>query len=285
VGQGLVEAYSHTLGSVSYFDDPDLATERVTVRSSLSTELSGLRLTLLPHLLDALSLNLRHGAASVRLFEVGKVFRRASRGFDEPRHVAGVLSGDGSEYKTAKGVVENLFNALRVTGVSFRPSTGWSLHPARTAEVFVNGDRLGYVAEIDPYAVLEHLELPPSSGRIAAFELDAERLRTLSGKVETNRYSPIPKFPAVTRDLALLFDLSVTYGSVEQTVRIALGELLEDVELLSVYTGDRVPDGKKSVAIRLSLRSMQRTLTDHDAEIAVTAARDALTNDLEAELR
>jgi phenylalanyl-tRNA synthetase beta chain len=286
VGQGLVETYSHTLGSVSPFDDPEIVGLRVEVRSSLSNELSGLRLSLLPHLLDALALNLRFGAGAVRLFETGKVFRiNPAGGFDEPRHVASVLTGSQADYATAKGIAENILEALNIKTAVFEPFHRHAMHSGRCANVIADGQSIGYVAEMDPYLVTEFLELPPSSGRIAVFELDVEKLRYLYDQLSKRTYIPLPKFPSVTRDIALLYDLGVTYGAMKLVIEETAGELLENLSLLSIYTGDRVAAGQKSVAIRLTFRSKTRTLTESDAESAVNAVKSALAEKLAAKER
>jgi phenylalanyl-tRNA synthetase beta chain len=286
VGQGLVEAYSHTLGAASPFESSNTAGERVTVKSSLSKELSGLRKTLLPHLLDALALNLRHGAQTVWMFEVGKVFTKEGIGqFTEDRHVSAVTCGGGADYSTSKGLVENLLLALNITGVEFQSEPVACMHPGRSANVVVDRIALGYVAEIDPFQASKYINLPPSTGRIAVFELDAEKLRKIASQHALRRYVSLPKFPSVTRDLALLFDLSVAYGSIETVVKEAAGELLEAVSLLSVYTGEKIPAGKKSVAIRLVLRSNEATLTEQAAEKTVGAVREALVERSAASVR
>jgi phenylalanyl-tRNA synthetase beta chain len=285
-GQGLVETYSHTLGSDSPFDDPSFASQRVVVRSSLSSELSGLRVTLLPHLLDALALNLRHGAGIVRLFETGKVFlRNGDSGYEEPRHISAVFSGGGADYSSAKGLVENLLDSLNIKNVSFVASGRFGMHPRRCSDVVADGIKAGYVSEIDPYLASEQLELPPSTGRIAAFELDVEILRTLHERVAVGSYEALPKFPSVTRDIALLYGLDVAYGEIKEIVAEAAGILLEEISLLSVYTGDRVAAGYKSIAVRLTLRSRTRTLTESDAEAIVTAVKQALTEKFAAKDR
>jgi phenylalanyl-tRNA synthetase beta chain len=287
VGEGLTEAYNHTLGSTSFFDAPTDALSRVAVRSSLSSELSGLRLTLLPHLLDSVALNLRHGAHTVRLFEVGKVFNKSPEGgFSEPRHVAAVLCGGVADYATIKGVAENLLAALDITSFDFVPSQRWAMHPGRTSDVKVAGVTVGFVAEVDPFEVSEHLQLPPSIGRVATFEFSAQLLRVASeDHAVVRRYVALPKFPIVTRDLALVYGLDIPYGAIKKIVELSAGSLLEEVQLLSVYVGDKVSTGKKSVAVRMTLRSLTRTLTEADAETAMAAARDALITDLQAEQR
>lgn len=286
IAEGMTEAYNHALAAPSEFDDPKLAPYRAQIRLALSAELSGLRLSLLPHLLDNLALNLRHREPDVRLFEVGKVYRALGKGdYREPYRVGGVLTGEGVDYFTAKGVVENLLAALHIEGASFAPAERHAMHPGRTAEIGVGGKTLGFVAELDPDAVKEHLDVPASTGRIACFELDGDLLRELAREAGTKPYQPPARFPSVTRDLAMLYDRETPYAQIEATVKASAGDLLESVSLLSVYTGERVAVNRKSVAIRLVLRAPDRTLTDADADSVLAAVQSALAEQLGAEMR
>jgi phenylalanyl-tRNA synthetase beta chain len=277
IGQGLTETYSHTLSAPSPFDDPAFESERVSIRLSLSAELSVLRRSLLPHLLDALALNLRHRQTTLRLFEVGRVFKQpAPHDYREPRRVAAIVTGEGLDFFAAKGVVENLLTALHLDQVAFKSSTRHAMHPFRCADVFVNDEAIGFVAEVDPGEIARSLDVPQATGRIACFELDGDALRSLSESAQARRYKPLPKYPSVARDLALLFDDATPYGGIEAVIHGASGGILESVTLQSIYIGTGVPEGKKSVAVRLTLRSQERTLTDADAEAALASARAAL---------
>ncbi|HEY3329797.1 MAG TPA: phenylalanine--tRNA ligase subunit beta [Capsulimonadaceae bacterium] len=286
IGQGLTEAHTHTLGAPSPFDDPDTDASRVRIRTALSAELSCLRQSLLPNLLAVTALNLRHRQPFVRVFEVGKTYRTDGPGkYAEPRRIAGVLTGDGADYVTVKGVVENILAALMIDGVSFTKSSLHGMHPGRCATILLGGRPVGSVAELDPDMVREHLDVPSSTGRIAVFEMASELLRELAVAGDLAEYVHPPKFPAVTRDLSLDYDIATAYGDISATAHEAGGDLLVSVNLVSVYTGDKVAAGRKSVAIRLVLRAADRTLTDADADGVLAAVQAALTAKVGASLR
>ena len=276
IGLGLSEALTHSLAAPSPFEDPREEVRRVTIRQALSAELSGLRQSLVPNLLDALARNGRQRQTSVQLFEVGKVFSRGEVAgeYMETRHVAGVLTGPDTDFFTAKGLVESLAAALHLPGLAFAADTRPQMHPARCAAISLPGKVIGYVAELDPDAVKDYLDVPATVGRIAVFELDADAL--LPALQQTHRYKLLPRYPAVSRDIAALVNDSVPYALLETTAREAADSALtEAIGLQSVYTGERVPAGKKSVALRLTFRAADRTLTDAEVD-AQMAAVDAL---------
>lgn len=297
-GMGLHEVFTHTLAPVSPFDDPSALPSRVAIRSALSAELSGLRMSIVPNILDVAALNLRQKQADVRVFEIGKTFRLDAKPgvYVEDRHVAGALTGQESQrgwaeadrkpvtFYTAKGVVESLLTVLRVPTPTFKPATVHGMHPGRSAIVEVGGKKIGYVAEVDPDMVKRDLDVPASVGRIAVFELNVQELMALS--VDNRRYRPLPRYPSISRDLALVVDLSANYGEIERVARAASDEaLLEDLAVQSVYTGDRVAAGKKSVAIRLTFRAGDRTLTDAEVDTQVAAVENALVDSVGAARR
>lgn len=285
-GLGLTEAYNHALAPPSAFDDPRLIPYRAKIRMALSAELSGLRLSLLPLLLENLALNMRHRAADVRLFEVGKVYRALGKGdYREPYRVAGVLLGEGIDYFTAKGAVEGLLAALHVDGAEFSPEERHAMHPGRCADLSLCGQAAGFVAELDPDTVKEHLDLPASAGRIACFELDADLLQKLAREAQSRQYQPPPRFPSITRDLAMLYGRETHYADIEKAIKGSAGDLLESVSLLSVYTGERIAINRKSVAVRIVLRAPDRTLTDADADAVLAVVQLALSESFGAEAR
>ena len=286
VGFGLSEALTHSLAAPSAFDGPNLADRRVTIRQALSAELSGLRQSLLPNLLDALARNARQRQADIRLFEVGKVFELGEKlgQYREPRRVAAVLTGPNIDFFTAKGLVEALASALHLPGMTFSADERPLLHPGRSASVLLDGQPLGYAGEVDPDAVQEHLDVPASVGRVAVFELDADLLLFYADPAL--RYTPLPRFPAISRDLAVVVELATPYGLLEATAWEAVSaELTEAITLQSIYTGERMAEGKKSVALRLTFRAPDRTLTDAEVDAQVANAERLLTERVGAEKR
>ena len=286
VGEGLSEAMTHSLAAPSAFDDPRAEATRVKIRQALSEELSGLRQSLVPNLLDALARNVRQRQPDIRLFEVGKVFARGvgEGSYEEPRRVAAVLTGPNADFFTAKGLVESLAAALHLPPLAFAAETRPAMHPGRCASVSLPGQLLGFVAEVDPDAVQSALDVPAGVGRVAVFELDADAL--LPYLDPALRYYALPRFPAVSRDLAVVVDLATPYALLESTVREAVDSaLIEAIRLQSVYTGERIPEGKKSVALRLTFRAPDRTLTDAEIEAQVAEAASLLAAQAGAERR
>ncbi len=284
IGLGLSEAMTHSLAAPSPFEDPREENRRVTIRQALSAELSGLRQSPVPNLLDALARNLRQRQPEVQLFETGKVFRKGESvgSYVETRHVAAVLTGPSVDFFTAKGLVESLMTALHIPGLAFASETRPQMHPGRCASVSISGQTIGYVAEVDPDAVKAHLDVPATGGRVAVFEIDADAL--LSYTDRTQRYTPLPRFPAVSRDIAVVVDLATPYALLETTARDAAdAALTESLGLQSVYTGERVPPGKKSVALRLTFRAPDRTLTDAEVDAQMAAVAALLTERAGAE--
>ncbi len=285
IGLGLSEILTHSLAAPSPFDDPQEAGRRVSIRQALSAELSGLRQSLVPHLLDVLARNLRQRQTDVQVFETGKVFARggAEGEYDEMRRVAAALAGPAVDFFAAKGVVEAWAKVLAVP-VTFAAAERAQMHPGRCASVLVAGQPIGYVAEVDPDAVAAHLDAPASAGRVAVFELDADAL--LPFLDAPRRFHALPRFPAASRDLAAVVDARAAYARLESAAREAANpDLLEGIGLQSVYTGERVPTGKKSVALRLTFRAADRTLTDAEVEAQVAAVAEALATRVGAEQR
>ncbi len=286
IGQGLSEALTHSLAAPSVFNDPALAERRVTIRQALSAELSSLRQSLVPNLLDVLARNARQRQADIRLFEVGKVFALGDKPgqYQEPRRVAAVLTGPNIDFFAAKGLVEALASALHLPSVTFTAEERPQMHPGRTASVLLEGQPLGFVAEVDPDAVQEHLDVPAALGRVAVFELDADLLLTYADP--PLHYAPLPRFPAISRDLAMIVDVNTPYGLIESTAREAVSAALtESITLQSIYTGERVAAGKKSVALRLTFRAPDRTLTDAEVDAQVADAERLLGERVGAEKR
>ena len=286
IGLGLSEAMTHTLAPPSPFDAVGTASQRVEIRQALSAELSGLRQSLVPNLLDALARNLRQRQADVRLFEVGKVFTLGDGPgkYLEPRRAAAVLTGGSADFFAAKGLVESLAAALHLPPLTFTAAERPLMHPGRCASVSLGGQPLGFVAEADPDALKEYLDVPATTGRVAVFELDADVL--LAYADPALRYTPLPRFPSTARDLAVVVDLETPYGLLEAAAREAVNPALtEAISLQSIYSGERIEEGKKSVALRFTFRAADRTLTDAEVDAEVAAAAKLLGERVGAERR
>ena len=251
----------------------------VEIIRPLVSEQSQMRRDLLPGLLRAVAYNKDHGVANVHLYEIGRVlFGRANKSVpNEPTFVAGVLSGawdDDSwnrkflelDFFDAKGVVEELLDALRITKVRYRVADpekfGW-LQPGRAAEIVVRGATLGWVGNIHP----ESLQRFGIDEPVVAFELSVETLLRLAQ--DQLPYQDVPTLPGVDVDLAIVVDESATYEQLVQRITSAGGKLLRDVRLFDVYRDPvRVGPGKKSMAFSLTYRADDHTLTSKEVEKA-----------------
>jgi phenylalanyl-tRNA synthetase beta chain len=298
VGRGLYEAVGWTFTSPEIaerlrLDPADPRRRAPLIENPLSEELALLRTTLLGSLLDSAARNVARGMHDLRLFEVGTVFglpeasgeSDASEpkgpldplretGVDEHRALAALLSGRLHEpswavpepiiadFFAAKGVLEALASALRVDDLVLVSEQAAArqpfLHPTRAASVQIGrGQAIGWLGELHPL-VAEAWDLP----RASCFELDLDLL--VAGAAGVTAYEDLIGYPPLRQDLAVILPQDVSAARVQAAVRRAAGELLRDVHVFDLYTGPQVGEGRRSLALALSFRSSERTLTDED---------------------
>lgn len=245
-----------------------------------------LRTSLIPGLLTAVRRNLDLGARSVKLFEVGHVFRLGEP-VDEREHVAVVLGGlvgeglhaEGREQDVldVKGVVEFLLDGLRV-GWTLEVPAEPPLHPGRSGIVTVAGRRAGVFGELHPLDA-SRLGL---TGRVAVAELDVS---SISAEPVAVTFRDVPRFPPVRRDLAFVVPAGVSAGMLQAALDDAGGSLLDRSTLFDVFAGGAIPEGRTSLAFALEFRAPDRTLTDDEVEPVVIAIVDRVRSEFGAELR
>ena len=251
----------------------------VKIINPLVADQAQMRRSILPGLLRSAAYNLDHGVDAVALYEIGRVFLGHENKSQpaEPSFVCGVLSGrrddewcqkfEDYDFFDAKGVVEQLLLALRVTKVRFKVADpkayGW-LQPGRAAEVYGNrGELMGWVGNVHPKALGAFGVDAP----VVAFELSVESLLRLAHRELP--YVDVPTLPGVDVDLAVVVDESVTCEQLEQRIKSAGGKLLANVRLFDVYRDPvRVGPGKKSMAFSLTYRSVDHTLTSEEVDRA-----------------
>lgn len=295
VRAGLQDVLSHSLAAPSPLATESEVAQRVAIRSALSPELSSLRTSLLPNLIEIAARAHASGMRDIVVFEVGPVYQKRDDGYAEPLRVSGLLSGsampNGWSLKPgelpidlfhAKGVVEELLGALGLASTAeFAPGEHPITHPGRTAHVFVEGENIGLVAELGE-ATVEGYDLPR---RVYVFDLDGDALERLSRGAVVG-YTPLPRFPAIVRDLAPVLDASLPYARVASVAREAAGPLLSDLRLVDVYEGSaQLGEGRRALTLRLTFRALERTLRDAEIENALADVRNALAATLGADLR
>ncbi|GIO04705.1 phenylalanine--tRNA ligase beta subunit [Brevibacillus reuszeri] len=298
IGAGLNEAISYALVHPDRVEEVSGLHQKtvkpISLLMPMSEEHSVLRTSLIPSLLQTIAYNKNRQNQDVGIFELGRVFLTAEEALtqlpDERLYVAGALTGQwlppnwmGAkqpvDFYQAKGVVESLLARLGIKAAEYKATAELAgMHPGRTAEVWVGEQRLGYLGQVHPGT-----EKAYDLSETYVFQLDVAELIAVAAEV--GHYNPLPKFPAVTRDLALVVDRSVPAGNLEKAIRNAAGSLLESLTLFDVYTGERIAEDKKSMAFALVFRHAERTLQDEEIQQVTTAVIEALKNDTGAELR
>ena len=292
-GYGFQEIISYSLTSWEMLnklspDDRPLEPVPLRVANPMTAEQEYLRTNLRANLLTALSANRRHEEGGIKLFELGRVYLPRLQDLPDEREIlCGLLSGPGFEkswqggdqpldFYQAKGIVEGLLSQLDVAA-SFEHSLDGSLHSTRQAAIIVGSSKLGVVGEVHP-KVLENFEITE-----VAYLLEIDLSVLLPLTISPRMFRPIPRFPAVVRDVALLVGDAVTN---QQVIDVIKGfPLVEQVTIFDVYSGEQVPRGKKSLAYRITFQSPAHTLTDDEVNGVQRQILDKLAGDLGASLR
>ncbi len=261
----------------------------LTLANPLSAELSVMRASLWPGLVQALRQNLARQQGRVRLFELGLRFRPCGDELHQEPMVAGTIlgpvlpeqwgaSGRDADFFDLKADVEALLAAAGCAGeTSFVPARHPALHPGQAARIERAGRAVGWLGSIHP-SLAARLDLPAA---VQLFELATDGL----GGAPRPAFTPLSKFPSIRRDLAIVVDESVPFEAIARSAREAAGELLRDLVLFDVYVGEKVDSGRKSVALGLILQATSQTLTDEDVAAVVARVLDALRTELGVELR
>ncbi len=283
---GYDEIITYSFISPTYYDKIDLPKDSalrdsLKILNPLGEDTSIMRTTTLPSMLEILTRNYNFRNKSAKLYELGRVyFKRADGLADEPKVLTLGAYGDGMDFFALKGAVEAVLKQLRIENVRFLADCeNPSYHPGRCAKVF-SGDRLlGVLGQIHPHVAGNY----GVDAELYAAELRFDALYESKGPQPL--YQPLPKFPAVTRDIAVVCDASVTVGELEDAIRKGAKGLLKDAALFDIYTGTGIAPDKKSVAFNLTLRADDRSLTAEEADADVKSILTALEQECGAVLR
>ena len=294
--QGLYETISFALTNEETFNKLNIPQDSplrkaVPIMNPLSDEYPLVRTTLLSSIFDNLARNLARKNDDVALFEVGSVFFPKALPVtelpDEVVKIAGAITGrrnaqgwnqtnDMVDFYDAKGIIEELFANLRVTRYTVEAGTHYAMHPGKTALFKKGRDVIATVGEVHPAVLSAYGITKP----VYIFELDATTVMKYMAK--DLKYKALPKYPATSRDLAMLVDVDVNAADIEKAMTKAAGQNLTQITLFDVYTGKQVEEGKKSLAFSLTFQSNDKTLTDAEIDPAIEAK---LQKDFNANLR
>ena len=292
-GYGFQEVITYSLTSLDMLnkllpESHSLEPMPLRMANPMTVDQEYLRSNLRANLLAALSANRKHEDGGIRLFELGRVYLPRHNDLpDEPEVLCSILSGPRFEKSwpggdelldlyAAKGVVENLLNQLSVSA-NFEECGDESLYPGKQASIVVADCKVGVVGELHP-KVVEAFEI---SGAVYLFEINLAALLpyTIGHKI----FQPIPRFPAIVRDIALVVDAKITHRKVVDIIQSF--PLVNRVTLFDVYTGEQVPSGKKSLAYRIAFQSPTHTLTDDEIDRVQQQILSKLSQELGATLR
>ncbi len=252
-------------------DSPLRCTLRI--QNPLGEDTSVMRTTVLPSMLDILARNNAYHNRTARLYEIGKVYLPVEGQPlpQEPKMLVLGTYGAEETFFSIKGELESVFRALRAEKAVYTACKDHpTFHPGRCAAVSMGGEHLGYIGQIHPLVAQGY----GMDAEIYCAEINFTVL--LNHLLPDATYSPLPKYPAVTRDLSVVCDEDLTVAQAEDAIAQSAGKLLRSIRLFDIYRGSNLPQGKKSLAFSLELRADDRTLTDTDTEPVMSRVLAAL---------
>ena len=286
-GMGYSEIITYSFVSPAIFDQIRLPGDSplrnaLRIQNPLGEDTSIMRTIALPSMMEILSRNNAYHNKAVKLYELAKIYLPVEGQVlpEEPKMLMLGTYGANETFFTLKGEVEAIFAGLRLKKASYTAcSTNPSYHPGRCAVLSIDGEEVGVMGQVHPLVAKNYgIDTDVYCAEINFTKLFACRLPDAT-------YTPLPKYPAVSRDLALVCGEEITVAQAEDVITAAAGKLLRSVKLFDIYRGVGVPEGKKSMAFSLELRADDRTLTDTDSEAVTAKVLQALQEKLGAILR
>jgi phenylalanyl-tRNA synthetase beta chain len=288
-GMGLFEAVTYSFTSPTIYKSIGIKDEEkfpmaVKIANPLGEDQSIMRTTMLPNILEVLSRNYNRRLDRCSIFEINPIFLPKALPLTElPDEVLTLAMGQygaDADFYSLKGKIEALATLLGLDRkIGFRAAQHPALHPGRTAEVLIDGASVGVFGEVHPL-VAENYEM---DSRVLVAELN---LHAMLDMADTNRqHKALPRYPAVTRDLAIVVEKKLLAAQLLDIIRKAGGHILEDVQLFDIYEGSQIPEGYKSMAYALTFRASDRTLKDDEVNKAHKKIVGLLEKEADAKLR
>lgn len=268
---GGFEAMTYSFVSPKCYDKICLATDSplrngVVITNPLGEDTSVMRTTILPSMLDVLSRNYNNRNDCAFLYEIGNEYipTKPDELPDENPQICLGMYGKEFDFFTVKGVVEQLLERLNISNVSYLPcKENPTFHPGRCAQISKDDKIFGIIGEVHPQ-VSDNYDI---GTKAYLARLDIKTLMSITDGEK--QYKPLPKYPSSTRDVSVLCDKDLPVIEIDTAIRNAVGNILENLVLFDVYTGEQVPEGKKSVAYNIVMRSPDSTLSDEQLDAAM----------------
>lgn len=284
---GYSEIITYSFVSPTIFDQIRIPADSslrnaLKIQNPLGEDTSIMRTTALPSMLDILARNSAYHNKAAKLYELAKIYLPTEGQLlpSEPKILVLGAYGASQNFFTLKGELEAILNGLNVKKAQYcADSTNPSYHPGRCAKVTIDGVDVGYIGQIHPTVAKNY----GIDAEVYCAEINFNVIYDFQLPEAT--YTPLPKYPSVSRDIAVICDASVTVAAAEEVIASAAGKLLRNIQLFDIYRGTGIPENKKSMAFSLELRADDRTLTDSDSESVIAKVLGALENQLGAILR
>lgn len=275
---GFTEAINYSFINPSALDllnigSDDLRRNTMSLLNPIKAEEPVLRTTIAPSLIQNLVYNVSMGNREVRMFEASRVFFNKGNRLPEERHHLGAIyfrektpslwKGEAPDFYVVKGALESLLSEINIKDFVYQNSSEPFLHPGKSCDIFISDEKTGFIGALHP-DITEKLGLKVSKPEIILLELDLDRL--LLSIPESFKYTRIPKYPYIERDIAIIVDESLMASTIIEEVKSYESELIEDVSVFDFYKGKNIPQGKKSLAFSVRYRAKDRTLTDSEIE-------------------
>ena len=286
-GLGYSEIITYSFTSPTVFDQIRLPADSplrntLRIQNPLGEDTSIMRTIALPSMLEILSRNNAYHNKAAKLYEVAKVYLPVEGQPlpEEPKMLVFGSYGEKETFFKLKGEIEALFAGLRMKKASYTAEkSNPSYHPGRCASISIDGEVIGVMGQVHPLVAKNY----GIDSEVYCAELNFTKMLCL--RLPEPTFTALPKYPAVSRDLALICSEDITVAQVEEVISASAGKLLRKIQLFDIYRGVGVPEGKKSMAFSLQLRADDRTLTDSDSEAVVNNVLAAVKDQLNATLR
>lgn len=286
VARGFSEMYSFSFISENDFNKCNLdSSKAIQISNPLGEDYSLMRTDMMPTVLQSIATNYNKKNKNAKLFEMGRTYSDEEGNMQkgeiptEVDHIAFALYGNDADFYIVKGIIENILEVSNIARYQLQRAEDENLHPGRSAQILIGKDSIAKFGEVHPQ-ILDNYEI---TEKVYYAVLDINKFAKY-GK-DNKKYTPVPKYPAVERDIAIVVDENIEVGQIENIIMKRAKNVLETIKLFDVYRSDKLGENKKSVAYELVFRVKDRTLTDDEITGTMDAIIADLKNNINAELR
>lgn len=258
----------------------------IKIKNKLSEDYTMMRTTTLPSIMQTVAINYTKKNKDVNLFEIARIYTDKANNIEngdipeEPTVLSLAVYGEQEDFYTLKGAIENILETANVKRYEIeKEDADVSMHPGRTAKIMIGKDAIATFGEVHPIVCKNY----GVKTKVYYAKIDVDKLVKYSK--EDKKYVPIPKYPAVERDIAVIVDEDIEVGKIEKVITKKCKKILEEIKLFDIYRSEKLGENKKSIAFALTFRAQDKTLTDEEINGAMDTIISDLSKELNAELR